>query len=79
MCWVLVVGAQVNTFMYVSQFSKYVFLPSPESLNFQSHAEFYWYLIGNKLILILHASDNVLGKQVDDRKKALITEEKVTF
>lgn len=49
------------------------------SLNFQSYAEFYWYLIGNKLILILHAFDHVLSKQVDNRKKALIIKEEVTF
>lgn len=55
------------------------FWASPESLNFQFYAEFYRYLIGNKLILILHASDHVLGKQVDHRKKALIIEEEETF
>ena len=55
-----------------------MFLTFPESLDFQSYAEFYWFLIGNKLFLILQASDHVLGKQVDNRKAPIIQLE-VTF
>lgn len=56
--------------MDVFPFPKCVILTYPESLNFQSCADRYPYLIGSKLILTLRDSDHVLGRQVDNRKKS---------